>query len=59
MKPSESMHPVVDLNTRKTPPRPCPSSVIAVIGVERPTRIRCGEAEGHAGVHRYVVEWTN
>lgn len=39
--------------------KPCPERVTAVLGFIEPTKIPCGDVEGHSGPHRYWIEWTN
>lgn len=36
---------------------PCPARCTAVLGFATPTQIPCGLVAGHAGSHRYSIEW--
>lgn len=59
-KPNRVVRPaqvVVPLPTR--PLRPCPATVVAVLGFAEPVTIPCGLEAGHAGrKHRYLIEWS-
>ena len=38
---------------------PCPATVSAVLGFAETVTIPCGQAAGHQGKHRYLIEWTD
>ena len=37
----------------------CPESAIAILGVDRPTRVQCNGLRGHVGDHEFRVTWAN
>lgn len=37
---------------------PCPATVEAFLGFDEPITIPCGLGRGHAGKHRYLIEWS-
>jgi hypothetical protein len=59
-QPSSGIQPntVAKLPRQSHQDRPCPATCMGILGFLTPTLIPCGLAKGHAGSHRYSIEWT-